>query len=84
MSERNDRNYVSTMSWFGMMFVMAIPLVGFVMMIVWAFTGDNETRKNYFRALLLWMLVGLVLAAGFFLLCLALGTLPFVLSHAHA
>jgi hypothetical protein len=27
------------------------------MMFVWAFVGENESRKNYFRALLLWMLV---------------------------
>jgi hypothetical protein len=27
------------------------------MMIVWAFTGDNQTRKNYFRAIFAWFFI---------------------------
>ena len=40
-----------------MMFVTAIPCIGFIMIFVWAFTGDNESRKNYFRAILAWFAV---------------------------
>ncbi len=44
------------------MLVMAIPCVGPIMLIVWAFAGDNESRKNYFRAILLWILIFVAIA----------------------
>ena len=46
-----------------MMFVTAIPCLGVVMIIVWALTGENESRKNYYRAMLAWfaIIVGVVL-----------------------
>jgi hypothetical protein len=47
----------------GMMFVAALPCIGVVMIFIWAFTGENETRKNYFRAILMWFALGLVLFA---------------------
>jgi hypothetical protein len=28
--------------------------IGLIMIFVWALTGDNESRKNYYRALLAW------------------------------
>ena len=42
------------------LFVMAIPCLGVIMIIVWALVGENETRKNYFRALIAWFLIMLV------------------------
>jgi len=50
----------------GMMFVTAIPVIGLLMVLVWAFSGENESRKNYFRAILAWILI--VVAV-----CVALG-----------
>jgi len=54
------------------LFVGAIPIIGWIMLIIWAVMGDNQTRKNYFRAILLWvvLLVGLVIALG------SMGRLP--------
>jgi heme/copper-type cytochrome/quinol oxidase subunit 2 len=62
MSYEAERNYVSVGSWMWMMFVSAIPIVGVIMIFVWAFTGENESRKNYCRAILAWfaVLVGIV------------------------
>ena len=40
-----------------MMLITAIPIVGVIMIFVWAFVGDNESRKNYFRAILMWFVV---------------------------
>ena len=57
MNNDRDNNYISVGSWMWMMFVTAIPIVGLIMMIVWAFTGENETRKNYFRAIWAWVFV---------------------------
>ncbi len=40
-----------------MTFVTAIPIIGQLMILVWAFTGENDSRKNYFRAILAWMVI---------------------------
>src|ERR1700690_89857 len=65
-SKQEDSNYVSVGSWMGMMFVTAIPVIGLLMVLVWAFSGENQSRKNYYRAILSWLLilVLLVVAAG--------------------
>ena len=57
MHNDEDRNYISVGSWMLMMFVAAIPIVGQIMILVLAFVGDNESRKNYYRAILAWLLV---------------------------
>ena len=57
MNNEGDKNYISVGSWMWMMFVVAIPIVGQIMILVWAFSGENEARKNYFRAILVWILV---------------------------
>ena len=62
----DDKNYVSIGSWMGMMFVSAIPIVGLIMMLVWAFTGENESRKNYFRAIICWALILVALCVSLF------------------
>ena len=62
MSEENDKNYMSVGQWMLVLFVTALPCIGVIMVLVWAFVGDNETRKNYFRAVIAWfaIIVGLV------------------------
>jgi hypothetical protein len=52
--------------WFVTMLVLAIPLVNIVMGLVWAFgSGGNINRRNYCRAALIWMAIGIVLAISF-------------------
>ena len=55
-----------------MMFVTALPCIGLIMIFVWAFTGDNESRKNYFRAMLAWFGV----AVGLVFVLAVVGQLP--------
>ncbi len=43
------------------MFIMAIPCLGQIAILIWAFSGDNESRKNHFRALIYWFLIILTL-----------------------
>ena len=57
MSYEAERNYVSVGSWMWMMFVCAIPVIGLIMIFVWAFSGKNESRKNYYRAMLAWVAI---------------------------
>lgn len=50
MAKVKDKKHVS--SWFRMfaLFITALPCIGVVMIPVWAFVGDNESRKNYLIA----------------------------------
>ncbi len=41
------------------MLIAALPVIGWIMIIIWAIKGENETRKNYFRAILAWAAVGM-------------------------
>lgn len=61
MGSKGGKNTVSVGAWMWTMFVLAIPCVGFVMMLVWAFTGKSDTSRNYFRALIAWFVVFLAL-----------------------
>ncbi|MDB6015579.1 MAG: hypothetical protein JWR19_68 [Pedosphaera sp.] len=67
-----NKNYVSIWFWMFAIFIMAIPCVGLVMIIVWSFTGDNESRKNYFRALIAWFLIFVIAS----LIIMSLGFWP--------
>jgi hypothetical protein len=77
MNNENDRNYVSVGYWMWMMFITAIPIVGQIMILVWAFTGDNESRKNYYRAVLMWLVVLFAIV----LVLSLLGNGPAILKH---
>ena len=53
---------ISMWKYLGMMWVMAIPIVGLVLMIIWAFSNDGINRRNYARAVLLNMVIAIVLS----------------------
>ncbi|NLO08700.1 MAG: zinc ribbon domain-containing protein [Clostridiales bacterium] len=66
--EINDnKKPVSYLNWLGTYFIMLIPFVGgivfFVMLIVWATSSNTpESKKNWARATLTFMIIMLVLA----------------------
>lgn len=68
MANARDRNYVSVWFWMFALFIMALPCVGLIMVVVWAFVGDNESRKNYFRAVIAWSLILTAIWAALLLL----------------
>lgn len=57
MSHDHDRNYISVGQWMLWLLLAAIPCVGLVVVLIMAFTGENQSRKNYFRALILWFVI---------------------------
>jgi len=75
MARNEDDNYISVGGWMWIMFVIALPCIGLIMMIVWAFAGNNQTRKNYFRAIFAWFFLLLALM----LVIALLGQFPEVL-----
>ena len=68
---KSDTSVLSLGNYLIMMIVTAIPIVGIVMLFVWAFGGTNQNRKNFARAELIMVLIAIVLsfilsAAGLF------------------
>jgi hypothetical protein len=53
---------VSLGNWIFTLILTAIPLVGFILLLVWAFDGStNPSKKNYARAVLILALIGVIL-----------------------
>ena len=45
-------------SWLGMFFLLMIPLVNFILMLIWAFGGDvNRNKQNFCRASIVFSLI---------------------------
>ena len=57
MAKGGNKSTVSVWFWMFAIFVMALPCVGMIMVVVWDFLGENESRKNFFKAVLLWYLI---------------------------
>ena len=64
----ND-DVVSVKEWIITLLIMTVPLVNVVMMFVWAFGGGaKRSKSNFFKALLIMVLIGAVLSFLCFLL----------------
>jgi uncharacterized integral membrane protein len=49
---------MSTKDWMITLLISSIPLVGFVMLFVWAFgSNENPNRANWAKAALIWMVI---------------------------
>jgi hypothetical protein len=57
---------VTVGDWVLTILITAIPLVGLIMLFVWAFSGGtNVSKANWAKAMLIWMLIGIVLGVLF-------------------
>ena len=53
--------------WMITMFISFIPVIGFIMLLVWAFGGGcPKSKANWAKASLLWMVIGIVLSIIFY------------------
>jgi succinate dehydrogenase/fumarate reductase cytochrome b subunit len=52
---------ITIKEWMLTTLVMIIPVVNVIMMFVWAFGEGNPTKKNYFKASLIWSAIILVI-----------------------
>lgn len=74
-----DEKPLSTGQWFLTTFLLALPIAGFIIALVWAFgDGGNKSRKNFCRAHLIWMLVALVIVIILFIVMI-----PITLQYSH-
>lgn len=57
---------VSVGDWILTLIILAIPVVGFIMMVVWAFGGTpSVSKRNYCRACFVFVLISIVLGMLF-------------------
>jgi len=77
MAKGKDKNYISFWFWMFALFVTALPCIGVIMIIVWACVGENESRKNYFRAIIVWFFIFSALWGGL----MALGFWPLIMQQ---
>jgi hypothetical protein len=62
MENQVQAQVMSTKDWIITLLISFIPLVGFVMLFVWAFgSGENPNKANWAKAALIWAAVGCVL-----------------------
>jgi len=58
---------VKTSDWFLTILIAGIPLVGLIMLLVWAFGSENNANKsNWAKATLLWALISIVIGTFIF------------------
>ena len=62
---------VSMGEWIGSMLLMMIPVVNFILILVWAFGGTKKSKSNYFKACLILYLICFVIAIIAFVLMFA-------------
>ena len=69
MELTHDTKPMSSSDWLLTIFLGGLPIVGLVFLLIWSF-GDNQPleRANYAKATLIWTLIGLGIAAFFFIL----------------
>jgi len=73
---RFDTSPMSVKDWFITILILAIPLVGVVMYLIWAFgSSGNLNRRNFCRASLLWVVI---VFAAFFVFIVFAGGLAYL------
>lgn len=53
---------VGTAYYFFMQLLFSIPIIGFFACIISACSGNNKSKKNFSRAYLIWLIIGIVLS----------------------
>lgn len=55
-----DSPVVSTGTFFGLMFLFAIPVIGWIVCIIMSFAAKNKNKKHFAKAMLIWLIIGLI------------------------
>lgn len=65
-NQTGNKSVVSIGEWVITMIIMMIPLINLIMLFVWAFgSGTSESKANWAKASLIFMLVGIVISILF-------------------
>ena len=72
-SQAGDSAVVGTFGWLGTLILFAIPVVGFVLCIMWAFGNVNLNRRNFSRACLILSVIAIALSIVFAFVLVPMG-----------
>lgn len=62
MEDHANSSIVKTGDWVITLLITAIPLVGFIMLFVWAFSGGtNPSKANWAKAALIWFAIIIII-----------------------
>lgn len=75
---------LSAWAYFGYSVLFSVPLVGFIMLIVFSFNDDNINRRNYARSFFCGLLIVLILIAVLAAIGISTGVLATVLGKIQA
>lgn len=64
---------VSTGGFFGLMFLFAIPIIGWIVCIILACASKNQNIKHFAKAVIIWFIIAVVLSIVLYLLFLVFG-----------
>lgn len=65
--EQQRQEVISTKDWVLTILITSIPILNIIMLFVWAFGGGTaKTKSNWAKAMLIWMVVGIILASFYF------------------
>lgn len=66
--QSEETRVLSTGSFFGLILLFALPVIGFISCLIMAFSSKNLNRKHFARAMLIWVIIALVLSLVFYLI----------------
>lgn len=73
---RNAKNEVSIGYWMLALLITAIPLVNLIVVPLLAFSGNDATKKNYYRAIIIWFIIIVLVQVAF----IAAGFWPMIIA----
>jgi len=63
METQSQAQVLTVKDWIITILITAIPLVGFIMLFVWAFgSNENPNKSNWAKASLIWVAIAMVLS----------------------
>lgn len=74
-SDQFNREPLTTGQFMIMFLLQMIPIVGIVMLFIWAFGDGNVNKRSYARAVLLYMAIATALMMLFFVLAVIVGAI---------
>ncbi len=61
-NQKREMQAVSIGDWVLTLFIASLPLIGFIMLLVWALSDSTHPSKaNFAKASLIWMVIGIVI-----------------------
>ena len=57
--------------WLGMEILLLIPVINIILALICSFTAENTSKRNYFRAWLIWAIVATVVFVGLIMMAIA-------------